>query len=350
MASPPSLWLDKKHFLESKSGVKAESSQTSGDKLVIPDLTYVPISPDASVLACYEQFSFFPEASEATSIPTSIAFGRQQFGVQLPNMPNENPAIDRILPRIGVIEVQDAYPSVSHDKEQDGCHVALGSQVKCYMDENASQLSLLELPESQATASSFKEQFQRTRNLNHGESFAEGGQSISPANVTMGESSTENVPFLNEEQLSPAFLGKKSSEEVRHLFHANEYDIVPKLHNYWEVYKRFHNMKNHVQDVLENTGVKMTRRRRIASDIPALEKKQIRAQRNRERSQALRRHQKLRSARLAETNEQLMLYNSATRSLINCILEDKAALPLLQHYFAENKCSEAMLSFLNHES
>lgn len=134
------------------------------------------------------------------------------------------------------------------------------------------------------------------------------------------------------------------------LFDATERDIVPKLRAFWARYNAFHNLSARVQAALSTTSVRMSRRRRIASDVPAVDKKIIRAQRNRERSQALRRHQKLRTARLREVNEQLRVYNSALRSVINCVLEDQAALPLLQVYFTENCCSEAMLSFLNHES
>lgn len=155
-------------------------------------------------------------------------------------------------------------------------------------------------------------------------------------------------PTASQDFVDLSSLVDASPEEVRKLFRASRDDVMTQINLYWVNYRYLlKTMEERIHKILNDRGVKIKRRKRMGPEVPALEKKEIRAQRNRERSQALRKHQKQRLAYLEGYAEQLKVYNSATKSLINCVLEDEAMLPLLHAYFTENECSESLLSFLS---
>lgn len=146
----------------------------------------------------------------------------------------------------------------------------------------------------------------------------------------------------------PISFDGASTDDVRRILQSSDCDLFPRICEYWSHYHQFlRGMEVKVNQILNDRGVKIKRRKRMGPEVPAIEKKEIRAQRNRERSQALRKHNKQRLGSLERAVEKLRSYNSATRSLVNTVLEHEAALPLLQSYFTENECSENLLAFLS---
>lgn len=146
-------------------------------------------------------------------------------------------------------------------------------------------------------------------------------------------------------------LASMQADEVRNWFHASEADTTEKIGAFWRNSRPFlHATAERAKTLVSHRGVKMKRRKRMGPNISAIEKKEIRAQRNRERSQALRRHQKQRLLDLESITEELKTYNKALKSLINCLLEREVALPKLNEFFASEECSELLLSFMNENS
>ncbi|CAN8062379.1 unnamed protein product [Agarophyton chilense] len=156
------------------------------------------------------------------------------------------------------------------------------------------------------------------------------------------------VPELGSqiEILYPSALGNKSPEQVRSLLRATGGDIVSKIELYWSHFHDYRVSVERAGRLLREKSVRFERRKRMGPDVPAIEKKAIRAQRNRERSQALRRYHKQRMTDLETVSGQLKLYNSVARSLINCLLEEPQSLELVQEYFRSHECSEEFLTYL----
>lgn len=178
--------------------------------------------------------------------------------------------------------------------------------------------------------------------------FARKGLSrmLTPFNCNPKEYTKPAHDFLN-----PSHLVGASPQQVRQIFRATRSNMVLCIRQYWEHYScLLTGLEERIQKLIKDRGVKIKRRKRMGPEVPAIEKKEIRAQRNRERSQALRKHQKQRLLDLEGYGEQLKEYNSATKSLINCVMEDEGVLPLLQAYFTENECSETLLSFLSNKN
>lgn len=144
-------------------------------------------------------------------------------------------------------------------------------------------------------------------------------------------------------------LDRKSCADFRDVLGATDQNIVMKIEEYWRNYKRYDHIEEKVIKLLNETSLRLKRRRRLGSDMPESQKKQIRALRNRERSQAIRGHLRQRLQGLEVVNEQLRICNSAIRLMINCLLEDETALAVLYKYLESHKCSESMFSFLSHE-
>lgn len=182
---------------------------------------------------------------------------------------------------------------------------------------------------------------------------------LAPINL---ESCTQDENFeatMEDPKLEHAFdlkgtfqmLGSMQTDEVRNWFQATKEDMTRKIGVFWRKYRPIlHANAEKAQTLVNRRGVKMKRRKRMGANLSAIEKKEIRAQRNRERSQALRRHQKQRLLDLENVTEELKTYNKAMKSLINCLLEHEAALPKLNHYLTYHNCSEQLLSFLNENS
>lgn len=146
-------------------------------------------------------------------------------------------------------------------------------------------------------------------------------------------------------------LASMQTEEIRNWFHASDADITEKIGAFWRNYQPLLRATvEGAQSLVSRRGVKMKRRKRIGANLSAIEKKEIRAQRNRERSQALRRHQKQRLLDLESITEELKTYNKALKSLINCLFENDVALPRLNEFFTSEKCSELLVGFMNENS
>lgn len=148
--------------------------------------------------------------------------------------------------------------------------------------------------------------------------------------------------------LDPAVLHKKKPKQVRLLLSADNQSIVSKINQYWQENPIFQSLADQVSVQLNGRAIKLQRRKRMGAEVPPSEKKAIRAQRNRERSQALRKYHKNRMINLEEADRALTVYNSATRSLINCLLEEAPCLQLIETYFEGPNCSEQVIAFLRH--
>lgn len=226
-----------------------------------------------------------------------------------------------------------------------------GSGMKCgsVEIEAASSVSHLELPASLLPASLLGQSSLKEHSIKiyHSQSAPVDANDIDKNVGTLNINYNCTSVFIDEIG-DPTRFAKASTEEVRKIFRTSGCDFALRISQYWCHYQQLlQTMEQRVHQILNDRGVKIKRRKRMGPEVPAIEKKEIRAQRNRERSQALRRHHKKRLSDLEEAGEQMRVYNSATRALINCVLEHESALPLLHNYFTENDCSENLLAFLS---
>eukprot|EP00178_Gracilaria_changii_P024639 TRINITY_DN743_c0_g4_i2.p1 TRINITY_DN743_c0_g4~~TRINITY_DN743_c0_g4_i2.p1 ORF type:complete len:587 (+),score=55.16 TRINITY_DN743_c0_g4_i2:3348-5108(+) len=153
-------------------------------------------------------------------------------------------------------------------------------------------------------------------------------------------------PGPHIEILHPNALRDKSPKAVRSLLRATGGDIVSKIDLYWSHFHDFRVSAEQAGRLLREKSVRFERRKRMGPEISAIEKKAIRAQRNRERSQALRRYHKQRMRALEVVSGQLKLNNAVARSLIHCLLEEPRSLELVQEYYSSHECSEELLTYL----
>ncbi|KAI0560056.1 hypothetical protein FGB62_127g021 [Gracilaria domingensis] len=153
-------------------------------------------------------------------------------------------------------------------------------------------------------------------------------------------------PGSQIEILYPRALGNISPKAVRTLLRASGDDIVSKIELYWSHFHDYRVSTERAARLLREKSVRFERRKRMGPEVPAIEKKAIRAQRNRERSQALRRYHKQRMGDLEAASGQLKLYNSVAKSFINCLLEEPQSLGLVREYFTSHECSEELLTYL----
>lgn len=148
------------------------------------------------------------------------------------------------------------------------------------------------------------------------------------------------------EILHPRALEDVSPKAVRALLRSNGDDIVSKIELYWTHFQDYQITAERAGKVLKEKSVRFERRKRMGPEVPAIEKKAIRAQRNRERSQALRRYHKQRMSELEDVDRKLKTYNAVAKSLVNCLLEEPQSLKLVQEYFSTHECNEELLTFL----
>lgn len=223
-----------------------------------------------------------------------------------------------------------------------------GFAVKCRVVdvETSSSVSHFELPAGLVGQCTVKEAIPKDYQL---KSSLEAGNT--PEKIVLTPiTEVNNNEMLADGFVDPNRFAKASTDEVRRILRISGCDLVFKISQYWCHYHQFlKKMEERVYHLLKDRGVKIKRRKRMGPEVPAFEKKEIRAQRNRERSQSLRKHHKQRLMDLEGAGEQMRVYNSATRSLINCVLEDEAALPLLHTYFTKNEYSESLLSYLSND-
>ncbi len=117
-------------------------------------------------------------------------------------------------------------------------------------------------------------------------------------------------------RISYQLLNGREPMEVVNLFRCPSSDPFSRLAHFWKICCETSTIRKHVMRLLDDGGIRLERRKRMATRIPPEEKKAIRAQRNRERSQALRRHQKRRLALLEEANRHLAVENGAIKAMV----------------------------------
>lgn len=88
-----------------------------------------------------------------------------------------------------------------------------------------------------------------------------------------------------------------------------------RVSTFWHACRRTAAVRNAVAALLNDGGIRLERRKRMGICVAAEHKRAVRAQRNRERSHALRRHHKRRLALLERATAALHIQNTALRAL-----------------------------------
>lgn len=89
----------------------------------------------------------------------------------------------------------------------------------------------------------------------------------------------------------------------------------------WIAQRSFAPARDALTALLHDGGIRLERRKRLSSGVAPDFKREVRAQRNRERSHALRRHHKRRLALLDEASAALQVHNRALRVLAKTIIK-----------------------------
>lgn len=122
------------------------------------------------------------------------------------------------------------------------------------------------------------------------------------------------------EQVSVQALSGTSVGEVIQIFTRPPVDTYTRISTFWKLHVDNRTVRERVEKLLDDGGIRLERRKRMGAKIAPEEKKAIRAQRNRERSQALRRHHKRRLALLEEANKHLQVENGAIKAMILALI------------------------------
>lgn len=160
---------------------------------------------------------------------------------------------------------------------------------------------------------------------------------------------TQHEPKASPHATYPnaSMLNAKAPHEVFRIFRASSADIVEKMSSDWSRFRgETMAVGERISKLLSDRGIRLKRRKRMGAEVPATEKKAIRAQRNRERSQALRRHHKHRLGSLEGACQELEVENGAARSMIQCLLEQEGGEQLLQQYVISSERGQELAQFL----
>lgn len=210
------------------------------------------------------------------------------------------------------------------------------------LEGSASFMSNLELPQAcinfKDAASAQEDALSETiSNTNQGNDERKGGISHQMPRVR-----------LSDVLKDPEILNRLNPQEIFNLIWVSEGNIYTNLRKLWEEYQpNVLRTAERAQYLVEARGVKMERRPRVKPGVSAIEKKQIRAQRNRERSQALRRYTKKRLAELHKAKVDIRKCNIILKMFINLFLEDEKAYAKLNQFFASDRCSTELMAFLD---
>ncbi len=116
----------------------------------------------------------------------------------------------------------------------------------------------------------------------------------------------------------------------------------------WRAQRAIAPAHNAVYALLHDTGIRLERRKRLASRETPEHKKAVRAARNRERSQALRRHHKRRLSLLDSATNALNAHCRALRALVHQLVHMHATPDTLERALAQVP-GEELRVFLNSE-